>query len=100
MVTVVSAILIDWRRENGRLIKNVYPSTQADSPKTFGSLHSLYSAVTPTIPAGFMARLTAMKSHGVSLDRHSQTCRLLIQSAAQNDRAPRGRHRRPRERKP
>jgi hypothetical protein len=33
MVTVVSAFLIDWRGENGRLIKNVYPSTQADSPK-------------------------------------------------------------------
>jgi hypothetical protein len=33
MMTVVSAILIDWRWENGRLIKNVYPSTQADSPK-------------------------------------------------------------------
>jgi hypothetical protein len=32
--TVVSANLIDWRGENGRLIKNVYPSTQADSPKT------------------------------------------------------------------
>jgi len=31
--TLVSANLIDWRRENGRLIKNVYPSTQADSPK-------------------------------------------------------------------
>jgi hypothetical protein len=33
MVTVVAPLLIDWRRENGRLIKNVYPSTQADSPK-------------------------------------------------------------------
>ncbi|HMF46424.1 MAG TPA: hypothetical protein VKE29_07095 [Candidatus Udaeobacter sp.] len=33
MVTVVAPSLIDWRGENGRLIKNVYPSTQADSPK-------------------------------------------------------------------
>jgi len=32
-VTVVAPLLIDWRWENGRLIKNVYPSTQADSPK-------------------------------------------------------------------
>jgi hypothetical protein len=57
MVTVVSAISIDWRRENGRLIKNVYPSKQADSPKTFGALHSRYSTVTSTIPAGFMTSL-------------------------------------------
>jgi hypothetical protein len=53
IVTLVSAILIDWRRENGRLIKNVYPSKQADSPKTFGSLRSRSSAVRSTIPAGF-----------------------------------------------
>ena len=33
MMTVVAPFLIDWRWENGRLIKNVYPSTQADSPK-------------------------------------------------------------------
>ena len=33
IVTVVAPFLIDWRGENGRLIKNVYPSTQADSPK-------------------------------------------------------------------
>ena len=33
IVTVVAPLLIDWRWENGRLIKNVYPSTQADSPK-------------------------------------------------------------------
>jgi len=38
IVTVVSAILIAWRGENGRLIKNVYLSAQADSVKTFGSL--------------------------------------------------------------
>jgi hypothetical protein len=33
MVTVVAPLLIDWRGENGRLIKNVYPSAQADSAK-------------------------------------------------------------------
>jgi hypothetical protein len=33
MMTVVAPHLIDWRGENGRLIKNVYPGTQADSPK-------------------------------------------------------------------
>jgi hypothetical protein len=81
-VTVVSAILIDWRWENGRLIKNVYPSTQADSPKTFGSLRLRYSTVTSIIPAGFMTKRTAMKSPDISLERQSQTCRLLIKSAA------------------
>jgi hypothetical protein len=61
IVIIVSAILIDWRRENGRLIKNVYPTTQADSPKTFRSLRERASAVTSTIPAGFMTKRAAMK---------------------------------------
>jgi hypothetical protein len=52
IVTLVSAILIDWRRENGRLIKNVYPSAQADSPKTFGSLRLAICSCNVHHPSG------------------------------------------------
>ena len=97
MVTFVSAILIDWRRENGRLIKNVYPSTQADSPKKI--LLTLHTSFSCNIqhPSRIFFRAQPDKITGVSLDRHSHTSRLLIKSAAQNDRASRAWNRRPRQ---
>jgi hypothetical protein len=89
MVTLVAPSLIDWRGENGRLIKNVYPSTQADSPKKILFTSSMALSCKVHHASGIYFTPKRVKSIGESLNRQSQTGRLLIKSTAQNDRAAR-----------